>query len=279
MTTRPLTQCALVMGSVLAFCAVLAQGEEGSANRKGIDEHPLTSLVEYAKSQHDFVKQNVRDYTCRIVKREMINGKMQAYRYMNAKVRASRLGPSESIPFAAYVKYLKPKSVAGQEVQYIAGKNDGKMLVRRRQGGPTFRLGLKSPRALRESTIPISDLSFDKMLEDTVAQLERDMEVDPRGENTQAEIVKGARINGRPCTAITVTHPRRHKELGFHKVRMFIDDQWRMPTRLEVYDWPLLEDGESVLIREFTYLDLKINVNLSNDAFRVLVAPESASND
>ena len=153
------------------------------------EPHPLDPALEMARKSLDHIEQNVRDYTCIIVKRERIDGEMQDYQFMAVKARMAQGEGQQRVPFAVHITYAKPAKVAGRAVEYIEGENDDKMLVRLRKGGFTFRINLDSPRALEESTIPITDLSFDKMLSDAVAHLQSIMKADPQGQNTEADIV------------------------------------------------------------------------------------------
>ena len=51
--------------------------------------------------------------------------------------------------------------------------------------------------------------------------------------------------------------------------RVFIDDELRLPVRYEAYDWPDKQDGQSELIEEYTYLNMKINVGLTDSDFDI----------
>ena len=117
--------------------------------------------------------------------------------------------------------------------------------------------------------------NFDKMLSDIVRVLEADIQADPSGKNTKVEIFREATINKRKVTAVRITHPQKQDDLEFHLAVVYIDNEWEMPTRFEVYDWPSEPDGKPILLGEFTFLQLKINVDLPDSTFRVLVAPVS----
>ena len=64
---------------------------------------------------------NVQDYTCLLVKRERTNGRLPPENVMEMKVRTQ--------PFSVYLRWLQPRTEAGQEVCYVAGRNNGKMRV------------------------------------------------------------------------------------------------------------------------------------------------------
>src|SRR5579875_4042631 len=87
-----------------------------AAQASPMDE-PLRLIHEAQKAY-----QNVRDYTCLLIKRERINGRLSPDHVIEMKVRTQ--------PFSVYLRWLQPRTEAGQEVCYVAGRNDGKMRVR-----------------------------------------------------------------------------------------------------------------------------------------------------
>ena len=83
--------------------------------------HPLQPALDLAQQGLAKINANIRDYSCTVVKRERIDGKLGEHEYMFAKIRQQ--------PFSVYLYFLGPDSVKGQEVIYVAGQNDGNMLA------------------------------------------------------------------------------------------------------------------------------------------------------
>src|SRR5206468_656157 len=79
-------------------------------------DEPLRLLAEARKAYQD-----VRDYTCVLIKKERMRGQVQPESVISMKVRCQ--------PFSVYLRWQQPKTMTGQEACYIAGKNDGKMRV------------------------------------------------------------------------------------------------------------------------------------------------------
>jgi hypothetical protein len=233
--------------------------------------HPLRDVLRYVNEHHTYITHNIFDYTCRIVKRERIDDRLQEYRYLDAKVRPRVVRDGEIVtPLSVYLRFLAPKKLAGRRLVYVEGQNEGKMLVR--NGGPRLSnvivsVSLDSQAARRESEMSVVDIGFDRMAREIIARLETDMKADPRGENTQVERLKDAKVNKRPCTHVRITHPQKQDALGFYRASVYVDDVWHLPVRLEVYDWETSEDGEHELLGEFTYLDVKVNVGLKSSEF------------
>ena len=131
------------------------------------ESHPLVPALNLARERRVHIRENVRDFTCVLVKRERINGQLRDYVYLATKVRREqREGDKIIKPFAVYTQFLGPKKLRGRKVLYVEGENNGKMLVR--NGGSrfnylTFRLEPTSPAAMRESRYPITELGLDAL--------------------------------------------------------------------------------------------------------------------
>ena len=77
-------------------------------------------------------------------------------------------------------------------------------------------------------------------------------------------------INKRPATRIEVIHSEQKPHLDFHVARIFVDNEYGLPVRYEAYDWPRVpgaEPSENELIEEYTYVNLKFNVGLTDADF------------
>src|SRR5438552_1710634 len=77
---------------------------------------PLRLMAEARKAC-----QNVKDYSCTLVKRERINGKLEPEHVISMKVRNN--------PFSVALVWQSPREQAGQEVVYVAGQNKNTMRV------------------------------------------------------------------------------------------------------------------------------------------------------
>jgi outer membrane lipoprotein-sorting protein len=64
-----------------------------------------------------------------------------------------------------------------------------------------------------------------------------------------------------------VEHPVPRRNFRYHKALIFIDDQLNIPVRFEAYDWPKQEGGQPLLLEEYTYVNVKFNVGLTDADF------------
>ena len=95
-------------------------------------KHPLAPLLEDARQGLQRIQNEVRDYSCVLVKRERIDGRLMPREMMTVKVRHEQLeGDRVVVPFSVYLRFSDPEEVEGREVLYVEAQNDGKMIVRK----------------------------------------------------------------------------------------------------------------------------------------------------
>lgn len=246
------------------------QADDSTSTPARDQTHVMQQLLDLAEQREKQVANSIRDYTCLIVKRERIHGLLQEHRFIQAKVRGASQQSEQRQPLAVHLRFLKPEEVAGREVIYVDGANNGEMVVKR--GGTRFEnvvtnVDPNSDLARTETLMHVSHLGFDGMLSEIVAHLHRDIAADPTGENTEVQISRDAKINDRPCTSVVIVHPTRAEGLTYHRAEFFIDNEYHLPVRAAAYDWPKSEDAAPELLAEFTYTQIKTNVGLSDADF------------
>jgi len=218
--------------------------------RTAPNEHPLAPAIRWAK---DGLKQfsQIHDYSCTMVKRERIDGTLGQHEYMFVKVRHE--------PFSVYTYFLGPPALKGQEAIYIAGRNDGKLQghatgIKKRLIG-TVSLNPTSMLAMVGNRYPITEMGLKRLTERLIEVGEQDAQY---GE-CDVQVIPEAKINDRMCTCIQVVHPVPRRNFTFHLARIYVDNEYNLPTRYEAYDWPRQQGGTPELIEEYTYLNLKMN--------------------
>ena len=112
---------------------------------------------------------------------------------------------------------------------------------------------------------PLSEIGIENLV---IKLIERGTRDSKRGE-CEVEFRKGAKINGRTCTVIQVTHPVRRPYFDFHIAQIFIDYELNVPLRYAAYDWPKSPNAKPQIDEEYTYLNLKLNVGLDDSDFDV----------
>ncbi len=239
----------------------VAQGNAnaGDAGAAAVGVHPLQPALELAQKGLGELRSKIKDYTCTVVKRERIDGKLGEHEYMFAKIRHE--------PFSVYLYFLAPEAVKGQEVIYVDGQNDGLMLAHAGSGVRamvgTVSLKPQSMLAMQGNRYAITEIGVENLARRLVEVAEHDKQF---GE-CDVNFFPNAKVNGRICTCIQVTHPVPRRNFRFHLARVFIDDEYTIPVRYEAYDWPQEAGGQPVLMEEYTYMNVKVNNGLTDADF------------
>jgi len=239
----------------------VAQGNAnaGDAGAAAVGVHPLQPALELAQKGLGELRSKIKDYTCTVVKRERIDGKLGEHEYMFAKIRHE--------PFSVYLYFLAPEAVKGQEVIYVDGQNDGLMLAHAGSGVRamvgTVSLKPQSMLAMQGNRYAITENGVENLARRLVEVAEHDKQF---GE-CDVNFFPNAKVNGRICTCIQVTHPVPRRNFRFHLARVFIDDEYTIPIRYEAYDWPQEAGGQPVLMEEYTYMNVKVNNGLTDADF------------
>jgi len=234
-------------------------------------DHPLTRVLKFAHEERAYLRRAVRDFTCRVVKRERIDGELQDHHYIDLCVREEcHAGGQVTQPLSVLLEFLGPAEVEGRRALYVAGRNDDRLLVRkggRRFGYVVIDIDPFGPSVKRESLVPITEIGFSHLLDRTIRTLEQDVAADPAGDNTIVEHITSATIDGRPCQMLRITHPLRRDGLKFLSASMAIDSELHVPVRFDVYDWPATPGEQPPLMAEFTYTNVTLNANLGDAVF------------
>jgi len=239
--------------------------------KTSVDAHPMEPVLKYARAEQDYLRQAVRDFTCRLIKRERIDGFLQDTQFIDMRLREEVLQQGRVVePLCIFLQFAGPKKIAGRRVLYIEGQNNGKMLVR--NGGKHFdyvvvEIDPEGESAKEETLVPITKSGFAAVLSQMIEVLNRHVEVDPTGANTEVQWIPGAKINKRLCTVIRVLHPTKQSGLEFHVANVFVDSELHVPVRVDFSTWPTRPNQAPPLLAEYTYTDLQLNVNLPDSDF------------
>ncbi len=74
--------------------------------------HPLDPALDLARNGLKIMQESVQDYTCTMVKRERIDGKLGDYEYMYTKIRNRKVADGKLVsPFSVYMYFLRPTAL------------------------------------------------------------------------------------------------------------------------------------------------------------------------
>ncbi len=224
----------------------------GSAAVSPLDE-PLR-LVGLAREAY----KDVQDYSCRLIKRERIDGRMQPQNTMIMKVRTQ--------PFSVYFRWQEPSALAGQEACYVAGRYGGKIRVRPRGllGAVGFvSLDLNDPRVRENNRHAITEAGIGHLIE----QCAEGWEKERRWSQSQVQVAE-YEYDHRRCTRVEVVHPTNPEGRFWHyRDVVFFDKEHHLPVRLEAYDWPRHPGDSGDLLETYSYAGLQINAGIPDEVF------------
>lgn len=231
--------------------------------------HPQTPAAPQAASPMDApvrlileaqqAYRSVQDYTCLLIKQERINGRLPPPHVMEMKVRNQ--------PFSVYLRWLQPHSEAGQEVCYVAGRNDGRMRVHAKGvlGAVGFvSLDPNDPRARQTSRRSITEAGIGNMID----RFARAWEAERRLNLTTQVNVAEYEYNRRRCIRVETIHPDNASgHFLYYRDVLYFDKETHLPIRLEFYDWPRGAGDSGQLVEIYSFANMRLNVGLGDDVF------------
>ena len=230
-------------------------------------KHPLDDAISKAEEGLANIRANVADYTALMVKRERVNGTLGDVEYMRIKVRNERQTERGLVPLSIYMNFVKPKAVKGREVIWVRGQNDNRLSAHETGmvGFKTFHLDPDGFLAMRGNRYPIYEAGIENLVVRLIEKATRDRAAG----HCEVRYLDGAKINKRPCSMIEVLHSERREPYEFHKAQVFIDDELNIPVRYVAYDWPSTPGGNPILMEEYTYVNVGLNVGLTDRDFDI----------
>ncbi|MCS6852949.1 MAG: DUF1571 domain-containing protein [Gemmataceae bacterium] len=249
----------VLIALVAAGLVSWAFGGWGAGRVRGEPTPPVTDPAQVsaqliAKARQSY--QNVRDYTAIFIKRERVGNELQPENVIAMRVRSQ--------PFSVYLRWLAPKQLVGQEACYVAGKNNGQMRVH--SNGLLAAVGWVSidprdPRAMRMNRHDITQAGIGNLIERIARRSEG-----PRPPGYTLNIGE-YEYNKRRCTRVEAIAPQPGSAYAY-RCLVYYDQENHLPIRFEAYDWPKPGgDPNGDLLECYSYVDLKLNVGLTDAAF------------
>lgn len=238
------------------------QAGTSGANSEGTVTAPtIPELIEFAEELLAHMRSHVVDYRGTLIKRERIQGVLGGEVRMQFKVR----NPQPQRGLAAYLKFESPSSTRGREVIWVENENENKLTVH--EGGfknlLRMQLAPESTLAMLGNKYPITEIGLLRLGEKLIEKCQHEVDL----ENCRVEIFDGQQVGGQPCRLIQVTQPESAEGSEFYIAQVFVDMQRMVPLRYAAFQWPEAPGDEPPLEEEYTYLDLELNVGLSDADF------------
>ena len=212
--------------------------------------HNVALLLQFV-ARGEAAYEEVRDYTATMRSIDRIGDVLDTEKVVFLKFQW---------PFKVYMRWLDQGS-QGREALFVAGQNDGKLLIAEKSGVAKFftaRLDPRDPRVLAQSRHPVTDIGIGRLMEIIAENAKRAaragvLQVVDRGVGTVAD---------RPVRDFEVTLPGDASQ-GYYgyRFRVSFDEDNHLPIRILVYDW------SDRLVEDYTYAKLVLNPGLGAAEF------------
>lgn len=230
----------------------------------------LAMMIKLAMLERGRAKlEAVSDYTATFMKQEKLDGQeLQEPHTIHLKLRHE--------PFSIYMRWLT--GAIGQEVLYVDGMHDNRMLVKKGGGMsrllPSLKLDPHGSLAMAEARHPVTEaglLTLTKML---VGFCTRDMET---AEGVSYHMLPAQRVHDRPCSRFVTEYATPKIDPVYRKSVMYIDDELSLPVYIKNYCWPNSdqkatealheEPSDDTLIEFYAFSDIQLDKRLADEEF------------
>ncbi|QDU11208.1 hypothetical protein V202x_46270 [Gimesia aquarii] len=210
--------------------------------------------------------ETVPDYTTTFSKQEFLGGELSENQVINLKCRHK--------PFSVYMKWVVGDK--GQELLYVDGENDQKMLVK--MGGlkgrlvPTLKLDPHGSLALKESRHPITKAGIKALAETIIHFRKKDLD---EKLNTECVMLTDQKFDGKDCYCFIAHFANAKESETYRKSVVYIDQKTCLPVFVRGYGWPT--DGlasaspeeldEQTLIESYSFTNINMKSELATTDF------------
>ena len=251
---------------VASAVAVGIDSKSATPSTPKVAPHPLDRALVFAHESLASMRANVYDYTARMAKRERIKGQLGKTSFMDLKIRCPRTTAQGETPFSIYMKFLQPRDASGREVLWVDGLNDGNLLAHQPGmivGMKTFDLPPDGMMAMQGQRYPIYEAGLENLIVKLIEKATRDRAAGM----CEVTYRDGLALNKRPCSLIEVVHQEKRAPYEFYKAQVLVDDELNIPVRYTSYDWPKSPGAKPQILEQYTYINVKVNVGLTDEDF------------
>ena len=198
----------------------------------------------------------IKDYVCTFVKQERIGTKLLTPQVIHMKGRTE--------PHCIYFSFqTTPK---GREAIFFPAKFSNKLVAH--EGGwagylaGTMNLEPTGRLAMSDNRHPVTEAGINKL----VTRVYHSWHTDLQPEH-DISIEYGVSLGNRSTTMVQTKHDHRQPEFHYHVVRLYFDDELKIPVRFTGFDWPARKGDTPPIVEDYQFQNLKVNVGLSDRDF------------
>ncbi|MCI0639256.1 MAG: DUF1571 domain-containing protein [Gemmataceae bacterium] len=264
---RPLIKGSALMRQQLLAGMALDMGQQFPAALPWVgmyeigknDLYPLEMLLQYhpilfLQMCLDRYEREVKGYTTRFHKREIVQGKMQDAEKIECHFREQ--------PFSIHMHWLEGSGLA-KKALYVEGENNGKLLARPKSPLLALRIWDKDvdgPDAKRSGRYTIAQFGMKQGTERTVAAMQR---AEARGalHVRYVGLFQVPELDNRQCYKFVRMPYAPVEEEGVNELILYVDrETW-------LQSGSILKDAKGNLIAEYWFRDIKLNPTFDEKQF------------
>lgn len=247
------TDRALPVGQATTIPAADSTTLDGESAQNGA-KATLEEALEFGTRAHAALS-SVADYTAAFTKTELIDGKLTT-QIMDVKCR--------SRPFSVYLGNRRRGGI-GREVIYVAGANDGNLLVH--ESGlkaviGTLQFKPDCRKVMETNRHPITDVGLVRLIESAMAVWENDQR-EADSALVDVQFFQDVKVGEAVCDEVQVTHRKQYPKIGYQIGRVYVEKRTGFPVQGELYGWPSRPGEEPPLLERYTYSEIETNVGLT----------------
>jgi hypothetical protein len=210
-----------------------------------LPEHPLAAPLRWARHAEWKIDNEIRDYTCTLIMRKGQGEHEQVF----LKIRHQ--------PFSIYMYFVAPAKIRGREVLYVEGRDNGRFLAHEGRGLKSLVGSIKLQVSRK---YPLEKLGIRYLNQRLIQLAEEEMQLG----KCQVRFYPEAKVGNQEGFCVQVQHPVRQSNARVPLARAVFDKRYGFPFRYEGYVWPQRENAAPVLDEEYTYVNLRFNVGLTD---------------
>lgn len=219
---------------------------------KASNLHQAQQLIQIAKDRMNHVK----DYACTFVKQERVGSKLLPPQVIQMKGRTD--------PHCIYFSFQTVHK--GREAIYHPARYSNKLIAH--EGGwtgylaGTMHLDPNGRLAMSDNRHPISEAGLNKLISRVHDSWHNHLQPDH-----DILIERGLSIGNRSSTLVQTMHEQHSSHFQYNKVQLYFDDALGLPVRFVGYDWPKRAGDAPILVEDYQFRNLRVNVGLTNQDF------------
>lgn len=220
-----------------------------------VDATPLDEALRIIADAHRAIGQ-VQDYECVFVKQERVGASLLSPQTIRMKARME--------PRCIYLSFQTVHK--GREAIYFPARFSEKLVAH--EGGwkgyvaGTMHLDPRGRLAMSDNRHPVMDAGLDKMVARIHENWNRHLQP-----GHIVRIDRGLSLENRSTTLVQTRHGRKETEFDYHVVKLYFDDELRLPVRFIGYGWPKHSHEAPPVLEDYHFRNLRINVGLSDRDF------------